>query len=79
MPTRPTLSVVTVAKLYAVARGSREDNARRSGEWLKHYRGSHGIDDLDPIIAATAEQHGLPLATLNLKHFPKFPELNAAY
>jgi predicted nucleic acid-binding protein len=55
------------------------DIARRAGEWLKHYRGSHGVDDFDAIIAATAEQHGLKLATLNLKHFPMFPKLKAAY
>jgi predicted nucleic acid-binding protein len=55
------------------------DIARRAGEWLKHYRGSHGVDDFDALIAATAEYHGLPLATLNLKHFPMFPKLKAAY
>jgi predicted nucleic acid-binding protein len=97
MPTLPAVSVVTVAELYAGARGSRdernianllssarllpvtEDIARRAGEWLKHYRGSHGVDDFDALIAATAEHHGLPLATLNLKHFPMFPKLKAAY
>jgi predicted nucleic acid-binding protein len=56
-----------------------EDIARRAGEWLKHYRASHGIDDFDALIAATAEQHGLPLATLNLKHFPMFPKPKAAW
>jgi predicted nucleic acid-binding protein len=55
------------------------DIARRAGEWLKHYRCSHGVDDSDSIIAATAEHHRLPLATLNLKHFPMFPKLKAAY
>ena len=95
--TLPFVSVVTVAELYAGARGIRDernignllgsarilpvtpDIARRAGEWLRHYRGSHGIDDFDAIIAATAEQHGLKLATLNLKHFPMFPKLKAAY
>ena len=56
-----------------------EDIARRAGEWLRHYRGSHGVDDFDALIAATAEHHGLPLATLNLKHFPMFPKLKPAY
>ena len=56
-----------------------EEIARRAGEWLKHYRGSHGVDDFDALIAATAERHGLRLATLNFKHFPMFPKLEAAY
>jgi predicted nucleic acid-binding protein len=56
-----------------------EEIACRAGQWLKHYRGSHGVDDFDALIAATAEHHGLPLATHNLKHFPMFPMLKAAY
>jgi predicted nucleic acid-binding protein len=67
--------VVGSARLLPVT----EAIARRAGEWLKHYRGSHGVDDFDALIAATAEHHGLPLATLNLKHFPMFPKLKAAY
>ena len=53
--------------------------ARRAGQFTKHYRASHGIDDADALIAATAEQHKLPLATLNVKHFPMFPKLKRAY
>jgi predicted nucleic acid-binding protein len=53
--------------------------ARRAGEFTKHYRPSHGIDDADALIAATAEHHKLPLATLNVKHFPMFPKLKRAY
>lgn len=53
--------------------------ARRAGEFVKHYRPSHSIDDADALIAATAEQHKLPLATLNVKHFPMFPKLKRAY
>jgi predicted nucleic acid-binding protein len=30
-------------------------------------------------VGHTAEHHQLPLATLNLKHFPMFPKLSAAY
>ena len=36
-------------------------------------------DAVDAIIAATAEHHGLRLATLNVKHFPMFPKLKRAY
>ena len=53
--------------------------AERAGEFLKHYRASHGIDTPDALIAATAEHHGLKLATLNVKHFPMFAKLKAPY
>lgn len=55
------------------------DIARLAGQAIKHYQRSHGLDDFDAIIAATAEQHGLDLATLNVKHFPMLPKLKAAY
>lgn len=51
----------------------------RAGEFLKHYRNSHGVIDPDALIAATAEHHGLALATCNVKHFPMFPRLKAPY
>ena len=53
--------------------------ARRAGEHIRQYGQSHGIDDLDALIAATADHHGLALATLNVKHFPMFPRLKPAY
>lgn len=56
-----------------------EDIAMRAGQWIRHYRGSHGLDVADAIIAATAEHQNLPLATLNLKHFPMFPKLKRPY
>jgi predicted nucleic acid-binding protein len=56
-----------------------DDIARRAGMFSRHYELSHGLDDLDAIIAATAEHHGLRLATLNVKHFPMFPKLKRAY
>lgn len=49
--------------------------ARSAGQLMKHFQHSHGVDDLDAIIAATAEHHRLTLATLNTKHFPMFPKL----
>ncbi len=55
------------------------DIARSAGQLSKHYRASHGVDDFDALIAATAEHHGLALATLNVKHFPMFPRLAAPY
>jgi predicted nucleic acid-binding protein len=53
--------------------------ARLAGQAIKHYRASHGLDDFDAIIAATADHHGLALATLNVKHFPMLPKLKPAY
>ena len=55
------------------------DIARAAGQHVKHFKPAHGLDDLDAIIAATAEHHGLPLATLNVKHFPMFKRLKRAY
>ena len=53
--------------------------ARRAGEHLRRYRRSHrGIDLVDYVIAATAEAHDAPLATLNVKHFPMFDGLKRA-
>ena len=53
--------------------------ARIGGQHMKHYARSNGLDDLDALIAATAEHLGLALATLNVKHFPMFKRLKAAY
>jgi predicted nucleic acid-binding protein len=55
------------------------DIAQAAGRLAKHFQKSHGLDDLDALIAATAEHHGLKLATLNTKHFPMFPKLRRAY
>ncbi len=55
------------------------DGYRRAGVHLRTYRDSHGIDFADAVIAATAEQHGLALATLNLTRFPMFPDLRLPY
>lgn len=53
--------------------------AERAGALLKQYRASHAVDTVDGVIAATALIEGLPLATLNLKHFPMFPGLERPY
>jgi predicted nucleic acid-binding protein len=61
--------------LYPVSRAI----AIAAGGFLKHYRSSHGVEIADALIAATAEHHGLGLATLNVKHFPMFERLRAPY
>jgi predicted nucleic acid-binding protein len=53
--------------------------ARSAGQHMRHFAPSHGLDDLDAIIAATAEHHQLKLATLNVKHFPMCARLKRAY
>jgi predicted nucleic acid-binding protein len=50
--------------------------ARRAGAHLRRYRRSHpGVDLADYLIGATAEEHGLELGTLNVRHFPMFEAL----
>jgi predicted nucleic acid-binding protein len=55
------------------------DIAETSGKLMRRFRKSHGLSTPDALIAATAIQHSLELATLNLKHFPMFPELTRPY
>lgn len=52
---------------------------RLAGTYIRHYRASHALDIPDALIAATAEHHGLALATLNVKHFPMLDGLKRAY
>jgi predicted nucleic acid-binding protein len=72
----------SVASLFGVLRLLEVSDpiARRAGELLRAYRRSHpGIDLVDFAVAATAEQHGARLATLNVKHFPMIKGLTAPY
>jgi predicted nucleic acid-binding protein len=55
------------------------DVASLAGDFVRRYGPSHGTDPIDALIAATAKTHGLPLATLNLKHFPMFAGLTRPY
>ena len=60
--------------------GVDEPIARRAGELGRAFRRSHqGIGTADLIIAATAQEFGHDLATLNIRHFPMFPDLLAPY
>lgn len=53
-----------------------EPVAWRAAGFMRTYRRSHqGIGLGDYLIAATADVEGLELATLNVKHFPMFPDL----
>ncbi len=54
--------------------------ARRAGELMRTYRRSHsGVGIAGYLIAATAEHHGAELATLNVRHFPMFPDLKPPF
>ena len=54
--------------------------ARRAGDLMRRYCRSHNRIGLgDYLIAATAEVHGLNLATLNVRHFPMFERLQPPF
>ena len=54
--------------------------ARRAGELGRRWRASHrGLGTVDLIIAATAIEHELEIATLNVRHFPMIDRLRAPY
>ncbi len=54
--------------------------ARRAGEFRRNYaRGHSGIGIADYLIAATADYHGADLQTLNVRHFPMFPDLEPPF
>jgi predicted nucleic acid-binding protein len=41
-----------------------------AGKYVHRYGKSHAVEVPDALIAATAKVHGLPLWTLNKKHYP---------
>lgn len=54
--------------------------ADRAGELARQYLRSHpGVDSVDFVIAATAEQNGGRLWTRNRKHFPTLGSLPDPY
>jgi hypothetical protein len=54
--------------------------ARRAGGYVRQYRRSHqGIDLVDYVIAATAEQFQADLLTLNIMHFPMVRALESPW
>ena len=54
--------------------------ARRAGELGRRWRRSHpGLGVADLVIGATALELGMPLASLNVRHFPMFPRLRPPY
>ena len=71
-----------VARLFSALRMETvsDATATRAGALLRTYRRSHsGIDLVDYVIAATAQELGADLMTLNVRHFPMFDSLQAAF
>ena len=57
-----------------------EGIARRAGQLGREYRRSHpGLGVADLVIAATALELDVPLATANVHHFPMFRRLKPPY
>jgi len=49
---------------------------RMAGQYLRSHP---GVDTVDYVLAATAHELGADLLTLNVRHFPMFPDLRAPY
>ena len=43
---------------------------RRAGKYMQRYARSHSVELRDALIGAAASESGLPLWTLNKKHYP---------
>lgn len=56
-----------------------EDIAIKGGLYRRDYRKSHNVGLADAIIAATAENRGAILVTLNDKHFPMLASVHVPY
>lgn len=73
---------VPMARLFAVLSwiDIGVEIADDAGALAQRYRAAHsGIDTTDYLIAAAAQSIGATLLTVNVKHFPMFPDLEPAY
>lgn len=71
-----------VARLFSALRLEpvTDPIAARAGSMLRRFRSSHtGIDLVDYVVAATAEELDAELLTLNIRHFPMFDGLEPAF
>ena len=69
-------------RLFAALRWVPVDEpiARRAGELGRRFRRSHqGLATADLLIAATVQELGCELATLNVRHFPMIAGLAPPY
>ena len=56
-----------------------EGVARLGGFYRRDFRPSHGTGLADALIAATAEENGVDLVTLNRRHFPMVRKVTIPY
>lgn len=56
-----------------------ENVARLGGLYRRDYKSSHGTGLADALIAATAEENGIDLVTLNRRHFPIVSRITVPY
>lgn len=56
-----------------------EQVARRAGALGRTWRRSHALSTVDLVIAATAQELRVDLATSNTKHYPMFAGLEPPY
>jgi predicted nucleic acid-binding protein len=53
--------------------------ARQGGLWRRDFGKSHGVGLADAMIAATAQDSGAILVTLNRRHFPMLSDVQIPY
>lgn len=53
--------------------------ADRAGDHGRRWGRSHGLSVIDALVAAAAEQLDAQVATLNIRDFPMFPDLQPPY
>ena len=56
-----------------------EPIARRAGAMGERWRKSHALSTVDLVIAATADELDVTLATSNTRHYPMFSGLRRPY
>ncbi|SER16205.1 hypothetical protein SAMN05421690_101061 [Nitrosomonas sp. Nm51] len=56
-----------------------DEMAVKGGLYRRQYGKSHGVGIVDTLLAATAEQKNLILATCNVKHFPMIENVHCPY
>jgi predicted nucleic acid-binding protein len=71
-----TQSLLSALAWHAVDTEVAERAGALGRQWLPSH---HAIDSADLAIAASAQISGLPLLTMNVRHFPMFPGLQAPY
>ena len=71
---------VTGVRRDLLARCVHLDRRPRREQFGQRYGPSHGLDVIDAMFAAAAEEIPAPRsATLNVRHFPMFPGLSRPY